>query len=166
MIALALLGYSGGVVAGAGKHKTPQPQIPDLVMVAVVFTITILLRILTDIGRWYCILAGAALGIAAGLIAARRHRSGGDSLHRQVSPVTPPGRGIRRYWNNWMSFSRRLGHFQNRIFLSYFFLIAASPVALLIKAFSDPLKIKKHDTSRWNDTGIKSYENDSFRRQY
>ena len=56
---------------------------------------------------------------------------------------------LKRLWNWWKPIAEKIGNFQARIILSVFYFIFVTPIALGVKLFSDPLKIKKSEQSSW-----------------
>jgi len=56
---------------------------------------------------------------------------------------------LKRLWNWWKPIAERIGNFQARIILSVFYFIFVTPIALGVKLFSDPLKMKKSDQGSW-----------------
>lgn len=45
-------------------------------------------------------------------------------------------------WDRWKKFARRLGEFQSRLLLTILYLILTGPVAMILRPFSDPLRLK------------------------
>jgi len=56
---------------------------------------------------------------------------------------------LKRLWNWWKPIAERIGNFQARIILSVFYFIFVTPIALGVRLFSDPLKMKKSDQGSW-----------------
>ena len=63
---------------------------------------------------------------------------------------------LRKAWLGWTSFAHKLGNFQARLMLTilYFFIIA--PFCLVIRLFSDPLRLKKATPKGWIVSGDKA----------
>ena len=100
------------------------------------------------------------------------------SLRKLEAARMPPREGpppaslsaTRRILNGWKDFSRRMGNFQGRILLSFFFFIIITPFALLVKVFSDPLRIKHGDRkatdSYWLPKKDVNTNPEEYRRQF
>jgi hypothetical protein len=145
LILLSFFGYSAGAVLAAGKSAVPRPAIVDLVLVVFVWAGAIYSRLGYSINKWLLILVWLALGCFIGAIAALFQKR---ALRKQIvascipSSDGGPNAGISP-WGRWKAFSLRLGGFQSRVWLSLFYFIFISPAAIIVKAFSDPLGIKK-----------------------
>jgi hypothetical protein len=60
-----------------------------------------------------------------------------------------------------------MGAFQSRIIISFFYFLIASPFALAVKIFSDPLKLKHRESaSYWNLKTGKKVDLEQSRRQF
>lgn len=56
----------------------------------------------------------------------------------------------RFVWDLWKRFGRRLARYQTWLFLTVFYVLILSPFALVVKLFSDPLRLKsKAGSSKW-----------------
>jgi hypothetical protein len=56
---------------------------------------------------------------------------------------------LKRIWNWWKPIAEKIGNFQARIILSVFYFIFVTPIALGVKLFSDPLRMKKINQGSW-----------------
>ena len=56
---------------------------------------------------------------------------------------------LKRLWNWWKPIAEKIGNFQARIILSVFYFVFVTPIALGVKLFSDPLRMKKSDRDSW-----------------
>jgi hypothetical protein len=56
---------------------------------------------------------------------------------------------LKRAWEAWKSFGRKLGDFQARLILSFFYFIIVAPFSLLVRFFSDPLSLKPGTVRGW-----------------
>jgi hypothetical protein len=56
---------------------------------------------------------------------------------------------LKRVWEAWKSFGRKLGDFQARLILSLFYFIIIAPFSLLVRFFSDPLSLKPGTARGW-----------------
>ena len=57
---------------------------------------------------------------------------------------------FRKIWDGWKKIARKIGDFNARVILTIFYLILLMPFALLVKAFTDPLEIKKNAKKGWH----------------
>jgi len=58
-----------------------------------------------------------------------------------MSPLT-------KAWLKWKAFGRRAGDFLGRVLMSIFYFTLAAPFGLIVRIFSDPLKLKRRPP-RW-----------------
>jgi hypothetical protein len=56
---------------------------------------------------------------------------------------------LKRAWEGWKSFGRKLGDFQARLILTIFYFIIVAPFSLLVRLFSDPLSLKPDTARGW-----------------
>ena len=56
---------------------------------------------------------------------------------------------LKRAWEAWKSFGRRLGDFQARLILSIFYFVIIAPFSLLVRFFTDPLSLKRETAKGW-----------------
>jgi hypothetical protein len=166
MFLLSLVGYSGGVTGKAGKSVVAQPQVVDLVLILVIWALAIYLRLTTDLNRWFYAVIWLAIGIIVGIAAAWPRK------FPQEKKVSKELKAIKRnllgrLWQSWSGFAKRLGDFQNRIILSLFFFTLVMPIALAVRSFSDPLRIKEYrPISQWLLRHETNTELAQFKEQY
>ena len=166
MILLSLAGYSGGAVARAGQWADLKPQIIDLVLVLLIWTAGIYSRTAWHFGKWVAILVWVASAIIIGYLATSFRKI--PELKKPASPggKDPPTGPLKKLWQNWTDFSRHMGSYQSRVLLSFFFFLLVSPIALLLKAFSDPLRIKPKSFGPGGSHWLSKKEIDSNQEQY
>ncbi len=125
-VLLALVGYSCGSVLAAGARRiVPGPG--DLAAVAALWAA--LLLGIAEPGRWPAaaagLLAGAALGAAGAALrrgeAGRPHEAGGEEEEAGA-------------WAAWKRFAARMGSFQGRMLMGFFYFVVLPPFALLARA--------------------------------
>lgn len=58
--------------------------------------------------------------------------------------------GLRRVWEAWREIARKIGTFQARVVLTILYGVLVLPFGLIVRCFSDPLRIKKRPT-QWLD---------------
>lgn len=69
-------------------------------------------------------------------------------------------------WNKWLSFSHKVGNFNARIILSLFYFLFVTPLAIGVKLFSDPLRVKKKTSSYWIEKEQKRQGIEEAKRQF
>ncbi|MBI3159787.1 MAG: hypothetical protein HYZ26_09345 [Chloroflexi bacterium] len=134
LILLTLAGYSSGNVLGAPGRKAV-PAFIDLPITLAMWTAALAAR--PQLGRGLGILFGFGLGLALGLLlgALRRGRLEVDK--------NAPAAGFRAGWRaQWRAFNARLGEFQSRIFLTWFYFLLVTPFGLLTRFTSDRLHLR------------------------
>lgn len=50
---------------------------------------------------------------------------------------------LRRLWEGWKRFGRKMGDFQARLLLTVFYFVILAPFALVIRFNADPLGLKR-----------------------
>ena len=142
LIILSIVFYSAGALSRVGRVIELKPAIFDLILVTTIWGGAVLSKIVCDLNRWLLVIIWIVLsGLTGWFTSFFRSFSDNESLeNREVG--RGPSNIFKRFWLNWRDFSKRAGNFQSRIVLSLFFFIFISPLALILKMFSDPLKIK------------------------
>lgn len=76
---------------------------------------------------------------------------GNSDLSRLGGIVKDMGKDFsyRKVWKRWKGFTRRVGNFQARALLFLFYFILVFPIAMVIKIFADPLRLKKKTAHGW-----------------
>ncbi len=168
LILLSLVGYSGGATGRAGKNTDLKPVILDLILVVLIWTAAIYSRITYDFNKWLMILVWIGISAAIGIAAVFFRRLPRDIESKQEDSEEIPLSFFKRLWFRWTGFSKRMGSFQSRILLSFFFFIFISPAALIIKVLGDPLQIKKKKTmdTYWSTRTQSPAELEDYRRQF
>lgn len=70
-------------------------------------------------------------------------KNGKDDL--EAEPQSAP----RRLWEWWKRVARKIGDFNARVILTIFYCVLLMPFALMVKLFTDPLRIKSKTEKRW-----------------
>lgn len=168
LILLSLLAYSGGAVWRAGKAADLKPQALDLVIVIILLAAAIAFRLGLAINRWLLALAWIVVSVISGYLAvAFRRRVRLSKPKKAEAPSIVAVSFFRRIWETWKGFSRRMGGFQSRILLSFFFFLIVTPFALVVKIFSDPLGIRPRSTaSYWLEKKKSKADLEELRRQF
>lgn len=65
-----------------------------------------------------------------------------------TSRTSPPGL-LRRLWEGWKRFGKKIGDFQARILLTVFYFVAIAPFAVLVRVATDPLALKPAAPRGW-----------------
>ena len=60
-----------------------------------------------------------------------------------------PQSSTRRLWEWWKRVARKIGDFNARVILTIFYCLLLMPFALMLKLFTDPLRIKPKTEKRW-----------------
>ena len=168
LVLLSLLGYSGGAVGRAGKRRELKPVIADLVLVGLIWTAAITSRLAFDFNKWLLILAWIGIAAFMGMMAVSiRQLPASEEVPEDRLENLSPG-VLKKLWKRWTGFSKRMGSFQSRILLSFFFFVLISPVAFFIMTLGDPLRIKKKKTEKtyWSPKVQNPVEIEDFRRQF
>jgi hypothetical protein len=56
--------------------------------------------------------------------------------------------GLKRLWAGWTRLAHKIGNFQARVLLTVLYAVLVFPFGVIVRLFSDPLRIKKRPT-RW-----------------
>jgi hypothetical protein len=56
---------------------------------------------------------------------------------------------LRRFWEAWKRFGKRLGDIQARLLLTIFYYVLLAPFALALRRWGDPLGIKAEAPKGW-----------------
>jgi hypothetical protein len=57
---------------------------------------------------------------------------------------------LRRFWERWKRFGKRIGDIQARLLLTFFYFVLLAPFALALRRWSDPLGIKPGSAKGWH----------------
>lgn len=150
LILLSLVGYSAGAVGKARKSVELKPQIIDLILVSVIWAGAIYSRITLDFDKWLLVLVWVVLSVIIGVLAVWPRKLSEEKTLESNELKETSRNLLKKVWQSWGNFSKRMGNFQSRIVLSLFFFILVSPIALAVKMFSDPLRVKhQSNESHW-----------------
>jgi len=56
----------------------------------------------------------------------------------------------KRIWEGWKRLAHRIGNFQARLLLTILYAVLILPFGLVVRLFTDPLRIKRHPKT-WLD---------------
>jgi len=73
---------------------------------------------------------------------------------------------FRRLWQWWKKVAEKIGNFQARLLLSFFYFVVVLPMGLVVKLSSDPLKLRKYQGSLWIQRESKVVDFNEARRQF
>ena len=139
---LSLVGYSLGTVLKSGKAGARKPLARDVILVILMWVGVLYSRSRVSFSKWILfaawIVAGLLLGLAVTAIkgySEAESRSAVEPSHEKKPSEFKRGKAFRE-------FSTKIGTFQSQILLGLLFLIVFAPIALAVRFFSDPLKIK------------------------
>jgi len=165
LILLSLVGYSGGAAGISGKQQEPKPELLDLILVCLLWAGAVFSRSELEINRWLLVLGFLLLGITLGCLSwlPKSHKKKIPAPEKIASEILPKS----NLWQRWKNFSHRMGGFQSRLLLSLFYFILVTPFALIIKLFSDPLRLKeKPADSFWLPRPDSKTDLEDSRRQF
>jgi hypothetical protein len=164
LVLLTLVGYSLGAVIGA-KDKIPVPRLLDLVVVVVLWIVALLSR--PVFGKWAAIGVWLLVGGAVSVVLSSVRRS---TMAARETATTAAGRMpglLKRLWNGWKDLAARMGNYQGRVLLAFFYFVVVTPFGVLVRVFSDPLRTRSLTTSSfWEKRSAASGELEEARRQF
>lgn len=105
------------------------------------------------------LLSGFLCGSASCLI----HRSKYPDARREPSGKTGTA---RKAWQSWKRFARRMGGFQGRVLLGFFYFSVFAPFALLLRLAGDPMGRRAGADTGWVPRPLSSRTGDECLRQY
>jgi hypothetical protein len=141
LVLLTLVGYSSGVVL-AGRGRQAIPGLLDAAVVVVLWAAALATRV--ALGRGWAVLFWfvAGLMVGGGLAGVRR----GEYLARrqEVPAAVQEGGGRwRRWWQRWQVFAARMGNYQGRVLLIFFYFVVVTPFGVLLRLWGDPLRLRR-----------------------
>ena len=145
LILLTLVAYSAGSVL-AGRGYKLSPGVSDLLIVIMLWIVALTSR--ARVGKWWAILIGLLVGGVVGAAVMLIQRKLGKLTPIKAKAATAEtdvivqGSLWKRLWTSWKVFAAELGDFQGRVLLIWFYFIIVTPFGLLVRLFSDPLRIK------------------------
>jgi len=162
LILLVLVGYSSGAAIGA-RGRVASPSLIDLGLIVVGWSVALILQ--PSLGKWLSILLWM---LAAGVIAWAWTRVRCPTLPVDKTAKLPQSKSsLKRLGHGWTSFARRMGNFQGRVLLAFFYFVLVTPFALLVRLFGDPLHIQaRHASSFWLDRPQADADLEQLRSQF
>jgi hypothetical protein len=162
LVLLTMVGYTSGAAAVAGKRQ-PVPFLIDLPVLGVLWATAFLL--LSGLGHWQRIGIAFAAAFAVSVFVTLLRRSSlppAPKASPGSRPKTPDSR--RSLLDGWKAFSHRMGNYQGRLILAFFYFIVALPFGLLVRLFSDPLALRK--PAAWHEKPKGPEDVDQARLQF
>jgi hypothetical protein len=150
LVLLSLAGYSAGASLKSKRSAELKPQLIDMILIAFIWIGAIYSRAHSSLNKWLMILLWLILGMAAGYLALWARMVSKRKMPAVQKELQTSPKIRKKIWNIWKDLSKKMGGFQSRIILSLFYFVFVSPIALLVRAFSDPLKIKPGKTESIN----------------
>jgi hypothetical protein len=138
LILLIQVGYAAGVTLAAGRrHATP--RLGDLLLVALLWVAAFAVR--PQLGRWLSLAVWTAAALALSALV-NLPRFAQAPVAAPPAPL-PPGLSFgRRLWEHWKRFALRMGDYQGRMLVAFFYFVVVTPFGLLARAVSDPLQLR------------------------
>lgn len=167
LILLSLVGYSSGIVLARGARQV-LPDVLDLATVAALWAGALFTR--EGLGHWGAIGVWVLVGLVVGALAAFSRRR--DEVFQPRYPVAEPapqeaGGVGRRGVAAWKRFAVRMGNFQGRMIMGFFYFIVVAPFALLGRFASDPLRLERAKAaSYWVEREPLEHTIEAARRQF
>jgi hypothetical protein len=161
IVLLALVGYCGGASSVSGRRQ-PVPFLVDIPILLVLWTGAFALA--PRLGHWQSVIAaflGSFAASAAVTLVRRRNLPPASRPKGHIAPAGGPGHRLLEGWKSW---SRRLGNYQGRLILAFFYFTVLIPFALVVKVFSDPLSLRVR--AGWADRKAGAADVDSARMQF
>ena len=163
-ILLTLVGYSAGSVLGRPDREVV-PELSDLLVVVALWTAALVFH--DALGIWLSLFAWLLIsGLLSASITAIRPSSG-KGKRRQGTVVDSEQAGrLRGWWLGWKRFAARLGNYQGRMFMAFFYFLVVTPFGLLARVFLVPRRPQssrtfwiERSTSDADMTGIEGARN-------
>jgi hypothetical protein len=167
LMLLSLVGYSSGVSIKTSKSLVLKPHILDLFLVGLIWSGALYCKLTTDVNRWLLILIWCGTALVLGIFSRFLwRRESGEIIIGEKFKKTPESH-LKKIWFKWQLFALRMGSFQGRIILAVFFFLFVTPFALMIRIFSDPLRIKDRNLdTHWIKRIESKFNLELFRRQF
>lgn len=162
LVLLTLVGYSIGRNLFASQYKI-SPIVLDLPLCLIIWVGAFSVPLPFEKG--WKILVWVVIAILAGLIFTSLAPKKEDKpKYKTTTPETKiqnPG-----LWAQWKKFAAKMGDFQARLMLMWFYFIIITPYGILVHIFSDPLFRKPPVASAWLDRSPSKTDLDNTRRQF
>ena len=122
LILVTMVGYASGAVMTAGK-KDPTPRIIDLLLIIGLWIGGFLTR--DTLGHWWALLVWLlAAMVVAYIVVGLRKSQLFDAPAEHFVQLNSSWSFPKQLWERWKVFGARLGHFQSRMLMSFFYFYA------------------------------------------
>ena len=137
LVLLSMVGYSTGAMLAGGKKKVT-PSFLDLIVIAIIWVGTLMTR--TWIGnKWLALGVWIGIGLVSGALmcAAQRNSYPIEKWSKKI----PSGlNGLKGFWERWKAFGVRLGNYQSRLLLAFFYFPVVIPFGIIARLNKDPFQ--------------------------
>ncbi len=72
----------------------------------------------------------------------------------------------RRLWEGWKRVAEAIGNFNARLLLTLFYLVFVAPLAIGLRLFADPLRLKRTSKSYWSPLPEHTHDMEEAKRQF
>jgi hypothetical protein len=163
LVLLTLVGYSiGSVLFGSGRKVMPGRA--DVIITLILWIGAFIT--LSFLEKLWAILLWLAIGFIAGTIVfanKRNHLPIEKTEENSAAKVT----GLRSLWERWKAFGHKMGDFQGRLLLFWFYFIIVTPFGLIMRLFSDPLDLHLgKEISHWRPRPSADAKLEDVKRQF
>lgn len=73
---------------------------------------------------------------------------------------------LGRFWKKVKIFLEKVGNFQSRVLLTLFYILLVIPMGLIMKLFSDPLRLRGQGDSAWIPKKYQENDSQNVGRQF
>jgi hypothetical protein len=162
LVLLTMVGYSIGRVLSARKYKVAA-ELFDGVIIMVLWICAIIFQVN---GKTHSIWLWIGIGLLSGLIVTFfAHSSLIPDNQKQTAGTK--GNLFQNILNEWKSFAFRMGNFQGRTVLLFFYFTILMPFGIMDRFFRDPLNLKKtKKDTYWYALNTSDNELENAKRQY
>lgn len=164
LVLLTLFGYSCGRVLFTAQRGL-NPGVFDIVLSIALSITAVWAR--GFLGRWAALGLFILIGLIVGVIITLLQLSSLPQAKKSAAATDHPGTLFGKIRKSLSLYFARVGNFQSRILLSWFYFIILMPFGIIVRLTSDPLAIKAEaHESYWKSVTEKSDSLESARRQY
>jgi len=140
IVLLTLVGYTAGAALSAPRRQ-PVPFLMEIFVVAALWTAGFILKPVLE-SHWLSVAQsfGLAFAVSAVITLFRRNTlPPARAVHEEAGRPSLP----RRVKKAWTGFASRMGNYQGRLILAFFYFTVVLPFGIPVRLFSDPLALGK-----------------------
>lgn len=164
LVLLSMVGYSAGAMIAGGKKKVT-PSIFDLIVIVIMWGSALMTRAWFG-NKWLALGLWIVIGLILGSLVCAAQRST-YPIEKWGKEIPPGVRGFKGFWEKWKAFGVRLGNFQSRLLLAFFYFPVVIPFGIVVRLNKDPLQRKVHQAeSRWMPRSKCDHDLESIQRQF